>query len=72
MTYATLSIGTIFQFANDRKNGVDTVYEKVGPAHYRRGVRQIGYVCIPIRMMELGEQEPVLVVQPPIVTIPGH
>ena len=72
MTYATLAIGTIFKFASDVKNGLDTIYEKVGPAHYRRGVRQISYVCIPIRMMERAEQDPVIVVQPPIVTIPHN
>lgn len=66
MTYATLAIGTIFKFVNDNTG---EVYEKVGPAHYRRGVRKISYVCFPISAMEHGEQEPVTVVQPSTVTI---
>lgn len=63
MTFEQLAPGTIFQFASDHKHGVDTVYEKVGTGHFRRGVHKINHVCIPIGGVERGLQEPVIVVE---------
>ena len=60
MTYAELEPGAIFRFVSE----ADEVYEKVGPAHYRRGIWQINFVCLPISNRTLGANEPVVVVPP--------
>lgn len=71
LTLATIAPGTTFRFSRD-SHASPEIYEKVGPNHYRKGVGQISNVCIPTRCAGyLGEKEPVRVVRPPIVTIPG-
>jgi len=71
LTLATIASGTIFRFCRD-SSSTPTIYEKVGPSHYRKGEHLIGNVCLPARCAgPLGEKEPVVVLKAPIVTIPG-
>jgi hypothetical protein len=60
MTYAELEPGTIFRFVSEP----DNVYEKVGPAHYRKGIWEINFVCLPITNHPLGANEQVVIVPP--------
>ncbi len=69
LTLATIKNGTIFRFQNDPYR---VTYQKVGTSHYRRGENLISNVCMPARCGgPLGENEPVVVLKAPIVTIPG-
>ena len=72
LTLGTIKSGTIFRFSRD-SHSTPEIYEKVGPGHYRKGINKISHVCLPVRCAAfLGENEPVVVIKPPVVTIPGN
>lgn len=62
MTYAEISGGTPFTFDSDPTN---TLYEKIGTGHYRRGWGKINFVCLPINNWPLGQDESITVQEIP-------